>query len=97
MATILPGIESDESGRVSVDSVAGKLLFDLAVESEDAIPDPVDVEHVLAALILAVREKGLAVKSKEEMVPSNPILLAATREFLPIVFARFGSGLGDTE
>ena len=97
MATILPGIESDESGRVSVDSIAGKLLFDLAVEAEDAVPHPVDVEHVLAALILAVHDHDLVVESVEDMTLSNPVLLAATRKFLPIVFERYGTGLGDVD
>ena len=96
MATILPGISVDDSGRVSVDAERGKLLFDLALELEDVVSAPVDVEHVLAALILAVREKGLAV-TEAEMSRSNPVLLDAVREGLPIVFERYGSDLGEPD
>ena len=95
MAAILPGISVDDPGRVSVDAKCGKLLFDLALECEDIVSVPVDVEHVLAALILAVREKGLAVKSEVEMTPSNPVLLDAVRECLPVIFERYGSDLGE--
>lgn len=95
MAAILPGISVDDSGRVSVDAKCGKLLFDLALEFEGIVSAPVDVEHVLAALILAVREQGLTVVSDVEMAPSNPVLLNAVRDCLPVIFERYGSDLGE--
>lgn len=95
MTLLLPGIAVDASGQVTVGSDTGKLLFELALALEDTVSSPVDVEHVLAAMILAARDGRLA--SDTEMSHSNSKLIAAVREFLPVVFQRYGSDLEDAD
>ena len=89
---VLPGIVVDTGGEVSVDSVAGKFLFDAALELEDAVPQPVDVEHVLAAIVLASREGRFEATTKTGT--SNHELMEVLREYLPVVLRRYGSGFG---
>ncbi len=56
---IVPGITLSPTGEASVDAATGKLLFDLAIQLEDLTDDPVDVQHVLAAIILAAQSGKL--------------------------------------
>jgi hypothetical protein len=52
---IIPGIELDATGHANVSPVMGQRLIELAIALEPHTPHPVDVQHVLAAIILAVR------------------------------------------
>ncbi|MGI9473672.1 MAG: hypothetical protein ACR2NZ_19170 [Rubripirellula sp.] len=90
-ASILPGIVVEPSGQVSVDSTAGKFLIELAIELEDTVPQPVDVEHVLAAIVIAYREGRL--KSGPAIAIRDPNLVELVREYLPVVFLRYGADL----
>ncbi|QDU42456.1 hypothetical protein Mal52_09170 [Symmachiella dynata] len=57
--SIVPGISLDAAGQATVDPVLADLLFDLAIQLEEPTNQPVDVEHVLAAIILAARQGEL--------------------------------------
>ncbi len=55
---IIDGVSIDRSGVVHIDSKCEKPLCDLAIELQtDDVP--VDVEHVVAALVMAVRDGKL--------------------------------------
>ncbi len=56
---IVPGIELSHSGQASVDASMGRQLISLALELEAYTSRPVDVQHVLAAIILAANNGDL--------------------------------------
>ena len=52
---VIPGIELDAAGHAAVAPAMGQRLIELAIALEPYTPHPVEVQHVLAAIILAVR------------------------------------------
>ncbi len=56
---IVPGISVTSSGQATVDPSLADVLFDLAIKLEEPTNLPVDVEHVLAAIVLAARKGEL--------------------------------------
>jgi hypothetical protein len=56
---IVCGISVTPSGQATVDPSLTDVLFDLAVKLEAPTNLPVDVEHVLAAIVLAARKGEL--------------------------------------
>ena len=62
---IVPGISVTSLGQATVDPALADVLFDLAIKLEKPTNLPVDVEHVLAAIVLAVR--------KGELDPNTPL------------------------
>ena len=56
---IVPGISISSSGQATVDPTLADVLFDLAIMLEEPTNLPVDVEHVLAAIVLAARKGEL--------------------------------------
>ncbi len=99
---ILPGISIDAAGQVTVNKRIGDLLFNLALQLEDlqledlqlehAVSAPVDVEHVLAAIVLAAREGEL--NAETPLTEDNPRLLEILRPHLKTVFEQYGGLLG---
>jgi len=89
---IAPGIRLDDAGHVSVDAEVGRALFDLAIELEEATPHPVDVQHVLAAIVLAERD-GL-VNDQTQVSLQNSSLREIICRYLPLVFRQYGDQLG---
>ena len=57
---IVPGISVTSLGQATVDPSLADVLFDLAIKLEEPTNLPVDVEHVLAAIVLAARNGELA-------------------------------------
>jgi hypothetical protein len=75
---IVPGIELDQSGQVSVNASMGRQLISLALDLESYTSRPVDVQHVLAAIILAVNRGDLiAGQSLPEPDPTWMRMLAS--------------------
>ncbi len=99
---ILPGLVLDASGQVTVDKRMGELLFDLALQLEDlqledlqleeTVSPPVDVEHVLAAILLAARDGEI--NADTSLTKDNAKLLEVLRRHLKTVFQRYGGQLG---
>ena len=56
---VVPGISISVSGQATVDPSLADVLFDLAIKLEEPTNLPVDVEHVLAAIVLATRSGEL--------------------------------------
>ena len=88
---IVPGLSVDARGVASVDAELGKLLVELALQLEDAVSAPVDVEHVVAAIALAARSGEL-----DSATPLNdvPDLIEIVRAQLQVVFSKYQGRLG---
>ncbi len=56
---IVPGISVTSSGQATVHPSLADVLFDLAIKLEEPTNLPVDIEHVLAAIVLAARNGEL--------------------------------------
>ena len=89
---LVPGISVTSSGQATVDPSLADVLFDLAIKLEDLTNLPVDVEHVLAAIVLAARA--------EEIDPNRPLScdVPVLTDILAIhvkaVFAVYGGNVG---
>ena len=89
---IVPGISVSSSGQATVDPSLADVLFDLAIKLEDPTNLPVDVEHVLAAIVMAAR--------KGELDPNMPLssddsaLADILAGHVKTVFAAFGGKVG---
>ena len=84
---IAVGICLNESGEVSVDGPAGRALFDLAIALEDATPHPLDIQHVLAAIVLA--ERDALVGPSTRLTADNLSLKRIICDYLPLVFKQY--------
>ena len=89
---IVPGISVTSSGQATVDPSLTDVLFDLAIKLEEPTNLPVDVEHVLAALVLAAR--------KGELNPDTPLssddsaLAEVLVDHVKTVFAAYDGKVG---
>ena len=89
---IVPGISVTSSGQATVDPSVADVLFDLAIKLEGPTSLPVDVEHVLAAIVMAA--------SKGELDPNTPLssddpaLAEVVASHVKTVFADYGGKVG---
>ena len=89
---IVPGISVTTSGQASVDPSLTDVLFDLAIKLEEPTNLPVDVEHVLAAVVLAAREGKL--DSKTPLSSDDSALVEILVGHVKTVFEQFGGKVG---
>jgi hypothetical protein len=89
---IVPGISVSSSGQATVDPALADVLFDLAIELEGPTKLPVDVEHVLAAIVLAARKGELAPDTP--LTSNNPALVEVLVRHVKAVFEQFGGNFG---
>ncbi|MGB6045868.1 MAG: hypothetical protein WBF93_22120 [Pirellulales bacterium] len=89
---IVPGISISASGQATVDPSLAEVLFDLAIKLEEPTNLPVDVQHVLAAIVLAARKGGLAPDT--QLSSDDQQLVAVLTPHVKTVFADFGCTLG---
>lgn len=82
---IIPGISITDSGHASVAPELADVLFDLALMLEEPTNLPVDVEHVLAAIIMAVNQGDL--DTNTALTTSDPTLVAILEKYVKTVFA----------
>ena len=88
---IVPGITMSPSGQATVDPSLADVLFDLAVKLEEPTNLPVDVQHVLAALVLAARNGELDASTK--LSAEDPALAEVLTPHVKTVFADHGGKL----
>ena len=84
---IVPGISISASGQATVSPPLTDVLFDLAIKLEDPTKLPVDVEHVLAAIVLAARKREL--DPNRPLSSSDPALIEILVEPVKTVFADY--------
>jgi hypothetical protein len=89
---IVPGISVSSSGQASVDPSLADVLFDLALQLEGPTELPVDVEHVLAAIVLAARNGELA--PDKPLTSNDPALADILTVHVKTVFAKYGGNVG---
>ena len=75
---LVPGISLSTSGQATVDPALTEVLIDIAIKIDDLSRFPVDVEHVLAAIVLAVRSG--AIGTDTEISADNDTLISALAE-----------------
>jgi hypothetical protein len=89
---IVPGISVSSSGQASVDPSLTDVLFDLALQLEGSTDLPVDVEHVLAAIVLAARNGELAANTP--LLCDDSALADILAAHVKTVFARYVGNVG---
>ncbi len=90
---ILPGICINSTGEATISKKMGDVLFELALELEEPARFPVDVEHVLAALVLAVRCGEL--NREQSLNAADPELLMKLLPHVKTIFRDFGGVVGE--
>jgi hypothetical protein len=88
---IVPGISVSASGQASVDPSLADVLFDLALQLEAPTVLPVDVEHVLAAIVLAARNGELA--PDKPLTSNDPALADILAVHVKTIFAKYGGNV----
>ena len=89
---IVPGISISSSGQATVDPTLADVLFDLAIMLEEPTNLPVDVEHVLAAIVLAARTGEL--DPNTPLSSDDPVLAEVLMGHVKTVFADYGGKVG---
>ncbi len=88
----MPGISVTSAGQATVDPSVANLLFDLAITLEEPTNLPVDVEHVLAAIVLASRSGEL--HANTPLSSNGPVLIETLAVHVKTVFEQFGGKVG---
>lgn len=89
---IVPGLSVSTSGQATVDPSIADVLFDLAIKLEEATTLPVDVQHVVAALVLSARKGEL--DPTTPLSSDDPALSAVLAAQLKTVFSVYGGKVG---
>ena len=89
---VVPGISISSSGQATVDPSLTDVLFDLALKLEEPTNLPVDVEHVLAAVVLAARKGDL--DTNTPLSSDDPALVEVLVSHVKTVFEQFGGKVG---
>ncbi len=70
---IVPGISVNSAGQIRIDPAVRNVLVDLAIDLESATKLPVNIEHVVAAIRLAVRKSKL--EPNQALTADDPALV----------------------
>lgn len=89
---IVPGIAISLCGQATVAPSMADVLFDLALELEELTTLPADVEHVLAAIVLAARNGDL--DPKQTLSARDPELAKLLAVHVTKVFDEFDGKVG---
>lgn len=89
---IVPGIFVTSKGQATVDPSLQEVLFDLALKLEEPLDLPVDVQHVLAAIVLAARSGEL--DSCSPLAADDPRLVTVLSSHVRRIFSEFGGKVG---
>ena len=89
---VVPGISISASGQATVDPSLADVLFDLALELEEPTTYPVDVQHVLAAIVLAARNGELDPDMK--LSSDDQALVSVLAPHVKLVFENYGGKVG---
>ncbi len=85
---IVPGITVGPSGQATIDPAIKDVLFDLAIALEEPTNLPVDIEHVVAALVLAVRSNEI--DANKDISVGDLALVSVLAVHVKSVFALYG-------
>ena len=89
---IIPGISVSPKGQATVDPVLADVLFDLAIQLEEITELPVDVQHVLAAIVMAARDGQL--NQKTRLSSSDLVLRNLLADHVRAIFTKYDGEVG---
>ena len=89
---VVPEISISPTGQASVDASLTNVLFDLAIKLEELTQLPVDVEHVLAAIVMAARQGEL--DSNTRLSSEDSASAAVLTNHVKTVFAEYDGKVG---
>ncbi len=89
---IVPGICVTASGQATIDPRLTDVLCDLAIRLEEPTNLPVDVEHVVGAIVLAARHGQL--DRDTSLSADDPKLIAVLAVHVKDIFAAYGGQVG---
>jgi hypothetical protein len=92
---IVPGISVSPSGQATIDPSIKDVLFDLAIALEEPTNLPGDIEHVVAAIVLAVRNNEI--DSNRDISAGDLALINVLAVHVKSVFALYGGQIGNEE
>ena len=84
--------KSSESGQATVDPALADVLFDLAIKLEKTTQLSVDVQHVLAAIVLAARSGEL--DPETQLSSDDQTLVVVLTPHVKAVFSQYGGEVG---
>ena len=85
---IVEGVSIDRQGSVRVAEGMQQDLCELAISLQEITTHPVDVEHVLAAVVMAVRDGKL--ERASTLTNESQEINAVIARYVNILFARHG-------
>ena len=89
---ITNGFTISRKGEATVEPELADILFDIALELEPVTGLPVDVEHVLAALVLASRAGVVA--TDHQLETGDKKLITTLVPFIKAIFSNHGGKVG---
>lgn len=92
---VIPGIWLDRTGQAEVDGPTGRRLIELALAIESQTHHPVDVQHVLAAIILAADQGEL--QADQPLPPTEKQVCGLLVRHIDALFARHGGRVAREE
>ena len=92
---VVPGISISAAGQATVDQSMTEVLFELALQLEGPTGHPVDVQHVLAAIVMAARRGALDPATR--LSADDPSLLLVLVPHIKTVFAQYGGVVGQDD
>ena len=92
---VVPGISISVTGQATVAPSMTDTLFDLAVKLEGPTNQPVDVQHVLAAIVLAARSGEL--DPDTPLSPNDETLLSLLTPHVKTVFSHYDGIVGQDD
>ena len=92
---IVQGISLSDSGQATVEPRLTETLIDLAIKIDDDSKFPVDVEHVLAAIVFAAHAGE--VNTATDLTSSDAELVSILAPHVETVFQKFGGKVGSDD
>jgi hypothetical protein len=89
---IFPGISLSPTGEATVDPALADVLFDLGIQLGEITKLPVDVEHVLAAIVLAARNGQL--NQFTRLSSSDLVLQEVLADHVGAIFTKYDGKVG---
>ncbi len=92
---IVPGISLSLSGEATIAPSVRNVLFDIAIQLEESTNLPIDIEHVVAAIVLAARNNEI--DANAPLVSDDSVLVGKLAPHVKSVFALYGGKVGRDE
>ena len=90
---IVEGITIDRKGTVAVAEGLQQALCAIALDLQDHLPHAVDVEHVLAALVMAVRDGKV---SRNQSLPTmGASEITVLQRYINVLFEKYGGDIAE--